>query len=126
MRYFVYSEFDQPGVPESGQKFMDKLFLTNLDALRHKCGFPFIITSGYRSPEYNNKVSKTGRNGPHTFGKAADILVSRKNVFIVLKNAFEMGCFMGFGIKQHGENRYIHIDSLCDHEGPRPNVWSYK
>lgn len=126
MRYFLYSEFDQKGLPGSGERFMDRLFLTNLDALRHKCGFPFIITSGYRTPEYNNAISTTGRSGPHTHGKAIDVLVSSGNTFIILENAMEMECFTGFGFKQHGENRYMHIDSLSKHEGPRPNIWSYR
>ena len=33
------------------------------------------ITSGYRCPEHNNKISSTGLSGPHTTGKAIDISV---------------------------------------------------
>lgn len=125
MRYFTYSEFDQKDgkIPNSGERFMDKQFLANLDTLRSKCGFVFNITSGYRSPKYNDKVSSTGLTGPHTTGKAADIAVSRDHAYILLKNAFEMGCFTGIGIKQKGNKRFIHLDTI---EGQlRPTIWSY-
>lgn len=121
MRYFLYSEFDQKGLAGSGEEYMDRSFLANLDALRHKCGFPFIITSGYRSPEYNNRVSSTGLTGPHTTGSAVDIAVSRENAYILLREAFEMDCFNGVGLQQKGGGRFIHLDSI---EGPK-RLWSY-
>ena len=122
MRYFLHSEFDQKGLEGSGKEFMDYVFINNLDVLRHKCGFPFIISSGYRSPEYNNEVSTTGLTGAHTTGRAADILVSRSNAYTVLRNAFEMGCFEGIGVNQKGDKRFIHLDML-----PRKQtaLWSY-
>lgn len=101
---------------------MDIAFLTNLDALRDKCGFPFIITSGYRSPVYNNEVSTTGFDGPHTTGKAADVSVERNNARIVLREALNMGCFTGIGINQKGDNRFIHLDSV---ERIQNALWSY-
>lgn len=125
MRYFTYGEFDQRGLPGSGTTHMDRDFLNNLDALRHKCKFPFVVTSGYRSPEYNNEVSSSGLTGAHTTGKAADIAVSRQNAFMLLKNAFEMDYFTGIGIKQKGDNRFIHLDSLTPEEAFRPTTWSY-
>jgi len=121
MRYFTYSEFDQKGLASSGEEHMDRNFLNSLDALRHKCGFPFIITSGYRSPEYNDRVSGTGLTGPHTTGRAADILVSGENTYTLLDHAFEMDCFNGIGINQKGDARFIHLDSI---EGSK-RIWSY-
>jgi len=122
MRYFTYAEFDQKGVEGSGEIHMDRRFLQYLDALRHKCGFPFIISSGYRSPEYNARVSSTGLTGPHTSGKAADVSVSRENAYRVLENAFELGCFTGIGINQKGEGRFIHLDTI---QRPHSTVWTY-
>ena len=122
MRYFTYREFDQKGLEGSGEEFMDATFLANLDALRHKCGFPFVITSGYRSPEHNNEISTTGFTGSHTQGLAADIAVSRNNARIVLFNALEMGCFTGIGVDQKGEGRFIHLDSMGREQ---PALWSY-
>jgi len=122
VRYFLHSEFDQKGLPGSGQEFMDYIFLNELDALRHRCGFPLVVSSGYRTPEYNNRVSSTGLNGPHTTGKAADILVARDNAYTLLKHAFEAGCFTGIGIKQTGNDRFIHLDII---ERQYKTVWSY-
>jgi zinc D-Ala-D-Ala carboxypeptidase len=126
MKYFQYHEFDEHGNPGTGAKYMDSTFLQMLDQLREKCGFPLEISSGYRSPEYNAAVSKTGENGPHTTGKAADIKVSGTNAYILLKHAFAMG-FTGIGISQKGahQSRFIHLDILGSDQGPRPVVWSY-
>lgn len=121
MRYFIHSEFDQRGLEGSGEEFMDATFLDNLDILRHRCGFPFRITSGYRSPEYNNQVSGTGLTGPHTTGKAADIAISREKAYTLLEEALEMGCFNGIGLQQKGTKRFIHLDSI---EGNK-RVWTY-
>ena len=125
MRYFAYSEFDQKGLQGSGQQYMDKVFLQHLDELRHKCGFPFFITSGYRSPEYNASISSTGLTGAHTTGKAVDISVAWDKAFSVVQNAMVMGCFTGVGVQQKGGGRFIHLDILNAPEAPRPAIWSY-
>lgn len=96
-------------------------FLDRVQRLRNKCGFPLGVTSWYRSPAYNAKVSSTGTNGPHTTGRAVDLNVSRKNAYIVLKCAFEIG-FTGIGVNQKGDGRFIHLDDL---EDGRPTCWSY-
>jgi zinc D-Ala-D-Ala carboxypeptidase len=128
LRYFRHNEFDQRGLPGSGEQHMDADFLTLLDELRHRCGFPFHITSGYRSPEYNAQVSSTGENGPHTTGKAADVKVLGAQAHTVLKHAAELG-FTGIGVAQKGAHggRFIHLDTIQSGEGgaPRPWVWSY-
>ena len=122
MRYFTYSEFDQKGIEKSGELHMDRRFLDYLDALRHKCGFPFIVTSGYRSPEYNARISNTGLTGPHTTGKAADIAVSRGNAYTLLKHAMDLDCFTGIGIQQKGDGRFIHLDTI---QRQQETIWSY-
>ena len=55
MKYFKYSEFDQKGLLGSGKEHMNQEFLDALDDLREVCGFPIIISSGYRTPEYNDR-----------------------------------------------------------------------
>ena len=126
--YFSWSEFDQKGIPCSGKDNMDRDFVKWLDDLRGLCGFPFFVTSAYRSPEYNSQVSSTGPNGPHTTGKAVDIAVKGDEALTVIKHATELGV-RGLGVKQKGphSSRFIHLDMLEDHEtkGPRPWVWSY-
>ncbi len=125
MKYFKLSEFDQKDLPGSGAN-MNPAFLIHLDELRQRCGFPFVITSGYRSPEYNARVSESGLTGAHTTGKAADILVSGDKAYRLLQEAMNMAVFTGIGIDQKGENRFIHLDICTVADGlPRPIIWSY-
>lgn len=126
MKYFNYSEFDQHGDPGSGAANMNQGFLDMLDVLREKVGFPLIVTSGYRSPAYNDSVSTTGTTGPHTTGKAVDLAVAGHQAHAVLKAALELG-FTGIGVSQKGTSRFIHLDILAngEHGAPRPWVWSY-
>jgi zinc D-Ala-D-Ala carboxypeptidase len=104
---------------------IDTVFLEKLDELRERCGFPFVISSGYRCPTHNAAVSSTGKSGPHTTGRAADIAVSHGQAFTVLAEALQMG-FTGIGVQQKGGSRFIHLDMLPNGPGqPRPTVWSY-
>lgn len=120
-RYFRLSEFN---CSHCGQNHTDFAFIDRLDELRARCGFPLKINSGYRCPDHNAAVSKTGRTGPHT-RSAVDLEVDRGRAYIVLREALAMG-FSGIGVAQRGESRFIHLDDLPDAAGqPRPTVWSY-
>lgn len=102
------------------QSFMDKL-----ERLRQRCGFPMPVSSGFRCPEHNAKVSSTGSWGPHTTGRAIDLAVSHSRALELVRAALSAG-FTGIGIKQHGAGRFIHLDDLPDGEKqPRPTIWSY-
>jgi uncharacterized protein YcbK (DUF882 family) len=122
-RYFQASEFAcHCGC---GQNLIDSQFVTELDELRHRYGAPLKVSSGYRCPEHNAKVSETGLTGPHTTGRAADLLVDRGNAYKLLKLALELG-FTGIGVQQKGTGRFLHIDNLPNAPGqPRPTLWSY-
>lgn len=126
LRYFKPAEFACKGERCcSGSVKMDYAFLLDLDELRHRCGFPFVITSGYRCPIHNARVSTTGTTGPHTTGRAVDIAVSYANSVKLLREAMAMG-FTGFGVHQKGTGRFIHLDNLPNATGqPRPTTWSY-
>lgn len=106
---------------------MDPYFMSKLQALRKSINIPLSVSSGYRCAQYNQKVSNTGANGPHTTGRAVDIAISGVNAFKLLQYAGSFQ-FQGIGIKQSGahESRYIHLDDLTEKDGyPRPTVWSY-
>lgn len=123
LRYFKSSEF---ACKHCGANHMQDAFLLLLDELRHRYGAPLVISSGYRCPEHNARVSSTGLAGPHTTGCAADIQVARTEAFKVLRLALEMVEFTGVGIAQKGAARFIHLDTLPPAAGqPRPTVWSY-
>lgn len=115
--YFRELEFDCKccGKNDMQPEFMDKLL-----ELRKAYGKPMVITSGYRCPDYNDRISSTGRKGPHTTGLAADILISGSNARELLALASE---FPRVGVSQKGDHgtRFIHLDCL-----PKPDwVWSY-
>lgn len=110
---------------KNNANMMNDDFMQMMDNLREKCNFGLIVSSAYRCKLHNADVSSTGLNGPHTTGRAIDILIGRKNAYIVLKNALELG-FTGIGIKQTGDTRFIHLDNLTQYDGfPRPTLWSY-
>lgn len=101
-------------------------FLNKLENLRQACGFPFTISSGYRCPDYNARVSGTGRAGPHTKA-AVDVQVAGANAWVLVSMATRYG-FRGIGVSQKGAHgsRFIHLDDLPDAPGqPRPWIWSY-
>lgn len=101
-------------------------FIDKLQDLRSALDFPLVITSGYRCPAHNRKVSTTGDSGPHTTGRAADIAVSREQAYELLQHAMQFGEFTGIGVSQKGASRYIHLDDLPAAPGqPRPTIWSY-
>lgn len=121
-RYFKREEF---ACRHCGANLIDDVFVTELDDLRHHLGFALPISSGYRCPDHNARVSSTGRTGPHTTGRAADIAVSRERAYEVLQAALVMK-FTGIGVQQKGNARFIHLDNLPNAPGqPRPTVWSY-
>ena len=100
--------------------------IERLQRVRDRVGHFLKVSSGYRCPEHNNAVSKTGRAGPHT--KAAfDVLCYGDEAYRVIQAAQAEG-FTGIGVHQKGpiEQRFIHLDALDDiQESPRPWIWSY-
>lgn len=104
----------------------------SLQSLRTQVGFPLIVNSGFRCPEYNARVSSTGLDGPHTIFSNNNITVNLKlfgtKAFEVVGVAKSFG-FIGVGLMQRGDynSRYVHLDrlppGLAKH--PRPWVWTY-
>lgn len=109
-----------------GRMDMDEEFMHTLVLMRKEADFPFMVNSGYRCPEYNDRVSNTGRDGPHTYGKAVDILMTNSRLYEFWRLAY-LYDFTGHG---HGEHKgFVHIDTLTSRDGIRysirPNAWSY-
>lgn len=106
-----------------GKMLMDNDFMLWLVAVRDCFGMVMPVTSGYRCPAHNAAVSSTGDSGPHTTGKAVDVLIARGRATQLVRLALEMGV-RGIGVKQHGPDagRIIHLDML-----PRPEqiLWTY-
>lgn len=104
---------------------MNPIFMQLLDTLREKMGEPLVLSSAYRCPIYNNYISGSGLNGPHTTGHAVDILIQKAETYALLAIVFDMKVFTGIGVSQKGVSRFIHIDDLRAPAFPRPTVWSY-
>ena len=125
-----WNEYPHFSMPEfmckcgCGRADMDPDFIGRLQDLRDVFNAPIRISSGFRCPDHNDRVSSTGRDGPHTTGKAADILVSGRDARDLVALADE---FTGIGISQKGDHasRFIHLDTLTAPDAPRPWIWSY-
>jgi len=95
---------------------MSEEFLEKLDDLRHECGFPFIITSGYRDPSHSIEARKA-KAGTHAQGIASDIRINNGNeAYEIIKNAQSMG-FNGIGLAK----TFVHVDTRKG----MPVIWSY-
>ena len=114
LKHFELSEFD---CQETGENQMSSAFLHRLDELRTRCGFPFVILSGYRSPKHSLEKNKL-EPGSHAKGVAADIycpdgVSMRKLVLEAIKMQFE-----GIGVN----NRSVHLDDM---KRAVPVMWGY-
>jgi zinc D-Ala-D-Ala carboxypeptidase len=109
-----------------GAALVDPTFMNRLMQLRRSFGRPMIVSSGYRCPTHNAKVSSTGSNGPHTTGHAVDIAVRGVEALHLIPLAMTFG-FTGIGVKQKGGERFMHFDDLPNIPSiqPRPHIWSY-
>mgnify|MGYP001574180411 CR=1 FL=1 len=109
-----------------GRADMDPGFMDKLQALRTLLEFSLPVSSGFRCPEHNTRVSNTGAAGPHTTGRAADLRVAGERALNLVSVASKI--FSGLGVSQKGNppSRFVHVDNLTAADGfPRPNLWSY-
>ena len=112
-KYFKLSDFD---CQETGENGMQGSFIEELDKLREVCGFPFIITSGFRSLEHSLEKVKSAP-GTHCKGLAADIRVANGSErMMIVKHALSLG-FTGIGVAKS----FIHVDK----RDSTPVLWCY-
>lgn len=115
MKWFNYEEFDSPDTPSSGN-LMEQDFLEMLDDARNVAGIPFVITSGYRTEDWNAYVGGA-RSSSHCKGCAADIACANaRERFLIVMALLEVG-FDRIGIYEH----HIHCDN--DWEKDPAVVW---
>ena len=102
-----YFDLDEFACQHTGQNLIDPNFVESLDELREVCGFPFTITSGYRSPAHPIEAKKS-KAGTHAQGIAADLAVSNgRERGITARNANDLG-FMGIGVAKG----FVSLDTL--------------
>ena len=114
LKHFKREEFD---CEVSGTNNMEIEFLEKLDELRAWCGFPFIITSGYRHPTLHPIEKRKDVPGTHAQGIAADIKITNAADRLNLVHAALQLGFTGIGVADD----FIHVDT----RGPTPVMWTY-
>ena len=122
LKYFKHHEFDSPDQPGSGE-YMEAEFLQRLDVARDIAGFPFIITSGFRTVEHQRNLAqrgyKTSKNSSHLLGIAADIHCDDSRKRYLMIEAFLDAGFRRIGVG----STFIHVDS--DEEKAQDVIWTY-
>jgi len=104
---FKLSEFNQRQAPLPEDKVLVHPDLpARLEKLREYVGKPVVITSGYRTPEYNKRVGGA-KQSQHMSGRAADILVPGMTAEQVEPHAKRAG----FTYTQRYPNKpHLHVD----------------
>lgn len=108
---------DEFNCKHTGRNEMQQEFMERLDELRDLCGFPFVITSGYRDPSHPDEAKKATKGGTHTLGCAADIRVeggSQRRDLVA--KALKLG-FAGIGVAKG----FVHVDT----RDSMPVMWTY-
>lgn len=85
---------------------LDPELVSKLDTARKVAGVPFVITSGKRAPEENERAMGV-EGSAHISGKAVDLRVpGSRERFLMLKGLFAAG-FTRIGVY----NAHIHVDT---------------
>lgn len=116
MSEYKYFSTDEFACQETGENEISVEFIHKLDKLREACGFPFTITSGYRSPQHSIEQRKA-QAGTHAQGIAADIKVSGgAQRMKIVEEAIALG-FKGVGVAK----TFVHVDI----RETTPVLWCY-
>ena len=118
MSYFSAAEFR---CQHCGQDGIRDEIVDRLNVMREECGFPFVISSGYRCEQHPIEAKKS-RPGAHAAGYAADIAVRGEQALKVIESAMTNG-ISRIGVNQKGNARFIHVD--VDPNRVSPALWSY-
>lgn len=103
------AQFDQRGLPGS-HKLMKKWFIEAVAEAEKIFGKKFIINSAYRTPEYQELLSKKGyktakKNSPHLEGVAVDVSIINLDANKVIE------AFQKVGVTRFGVGKsFIHVD----------------
>lgn len=115
--YFKDEEFEACS-PSCKRTQINDGALARLDLARNLANTPFVLSSAYRSPDYEVSKGRSGK-GAHTEGRAFDILCSdSRKRFSIVRAALEVG-FIRIGIGK----TFIHLDASTDL--PQKVIWLY-
>lgn len=121
-KYFKLSEFDSPDRPGSGE-LMEHEVVQALDIARDIYGFPMVVSSGFRTIQYNRSLIELGYpaspNSSHLLGWAVDLVVPDSSKrFLMLEALLDAG-FHRIGLG----HSFIHVD--LDPNKPANVLWVY-
>lgn len=109
-----------------GSILIDCAFMDWLVEVRVELDEPMIISSGFRTRNQQELITKRRRSA-HSDGQAADVLCFANLAERLERIAISKGV-LGRGINQVGpiEQRYLHLDRwTLAPAGKRPALWSY-
>lgn len=68
---------------------------------------PYMMLSGYRSPQTNRSLRGTARNSLHMHGQAADLRLKSRSVSQIARAA--QSCASG-GVGRYSRSNFVHVD----------------
>lgn len=116
-KYFSNTDFSS-ATPTCQLEDMDEDFMHRLDTARGLAGIPFIVSSAYRTVEYEKSKGRDGTSA-HTKGLAVDLKADHsRERFLIIRSLLKAG-FQRIG---SGED-FIHVD--FDQAKDRNVMWHY-
>lgn len=68
---------------------------------------PYMMLSGYRSPQTNRSLRGTAKNSLHMYGQAADLRLKSRSVSQIYRAA--QACHSG-GVGRYSRSNFVHVD----------------
>lgn len=115
--HFMLKEFASH---DTGEVMLDARLLDLLEIIRIRINEPLIITSGYRTLEWNRKV-KGVFNSYHRLGMAADITAKKVSL---IKLAFTCARSFVPGMVVYEKENFIHIEMKSHAKYSIPESWT--
>lgn len=116
-KYFSESEFNRCS-PSCSLQDMKQTTISKLDTAREIAGIPFVLTSAYRSREWDQSKGRSG-TGAHTLGKAVDIRCNTSRNRFLIVNALLKAGFKRIGVAK----TFVHADDSETHD--QSVMWLY-
>lgn len=116
-----YKYFDRKEFVCDGENCFDQMnedLLEKLDVAREVCGFPFTITSSWRSEKKNQEVGGK-KSSSHLTGNAVDLSCDNSTERMFMIEALLSAGFNRIGIAKN----FIHVD--VDEDKPQNVIWTY-
>lgn len=107
---------------------LDPTFVSKLDLARKVAGIPFVITSGFRSPEKEQSLAGGCEHSAHCQGLAVDLRVSNDHEVALIVDACPPVGLTRRGIYSDANNvpTHVHIDASTDDLHVPEVIWTRK